>query len=85
MPGRDTLIRIAEYFAVSTDYLLDKTEILHPPAPPGNENPPAQAGQGEGWDSAEGRQLLDKISSLPAEDRQKVLEYVALLAGKPVG
>ena len=67
-PDNDTLVRIANRLNVSTDYLLEKTDIKKAPTPEEvNALPEAQA-------------LRDVMESLSPEDRQRVLEFGRNLA-----
>jgi transcriptional regulator with XRE-family HTH domain len=80
MPSNENLMKIASMFNVTTDYLLGRTDERYTPAQLGTEKTPTP--EGEGWDSVDGQQLLADFASLPAVDRQKVVEYAALLAAQ---
>lgn len=68
IPGGDTLNKIAEYFNVSTDYLL------------GNEQTPS----GNVYDqySAEDLEIAKLYAALPDDDRRALKEYLKYLADK---
>ena len=67
-PNSSYLNKISNYFNVSTDYLLGKTDIKKEPT-----------AQNEQLVSEELQKLIDASSSLSDEETQKVLEYVEFL------
>ena len=68
IPGGDTLNKIAEYFNVSTDYLL------------GNEKTPS----GNVYDqySEEDLEIAKLYAALPDDDRRALKDYLEYLADK---
>jgi transcriptional regulator with XRE-family HTH domain len=80
-PNAETLNKIAEYFNVTTSYLLGKSDVRHAPAPPGNEKSPAEAGLGDILPE-DARKFLDYYATLPDEDRRVLLEHAAFLAAR---
>lgn len=68
IPKGDTLELIAEYFNVSVDYLLGKTDIKKEQTD--SDNLPA---------SEEMQRLLKETSTLSDDEARKVREYVELL------
>ena len=71
MPSHDLIRQIALYFNVSTDYLLDNTdipsEIISSPAPPTASAPPI---------TPQDRELLRKYHELDQRGRQAVLDTI---------
>ncbi|WP_288311732.1 helix-turn-helix transcriptional regulator [uncultured Selenomonas sp.] len=71
MPSHDLIRQIALYFNVSTDYLLDNTdipsEIISSPAPPAASAPPI---------TPQDRELLRKYHELDQRGRQAVLDTI---------
>lgn len=67
IPSDDIKIKIAEFFNVSVDYLLGKTDTKTKAA---QDGPPL---------SQEQKELLSIISDLPSDDIKKALEYVEFL------
>ncbi len=66
-PNAKALLKISEYFNVSTDYLLGKTDKKNKTAPEGQPL------------TDEEKAILKKCEQLSVEDLHKVLEYVELL------
>jgi len=67
VPGGDTLSKIADYFHVSTDYLLGRTDD---PRPVGEEKEPAAVSEDDPLRSA----LLDNFDQLNQEGREKLVD-----------
>lgn len=66
-PSANAIAKIADYFGVSTDYLLGKDSQKQRTAPNGLPLTPEQI------------KLLDVTNDFPVEDLQKLLEYAELL------
>ena len=62
-PNRDTLIRLAKYFGVSTDYLLEVTDV--------RGTPPTVIDEGR-LDV----ELIERLASLTPEEQSKVDVFV---------
>lgn len=67
IPNGDILLKIAEYFDVSVDYLLGKTDKKNEATP--EEQPLTDAQEA----------LLNYCSDLSNEDLEKVIDYIELL------
>lgn len=67
VPHHGTLIKIADYFNVSVDYLLGKPETTEPEAP---------------TLSPEKQKILDACENLSPEQLEKVVEYVEFITAK---
>ena len=67
VPHHNTLIKIADYFGVSVDYLLGKTDTP--------ESPKSALSPGK-------QKIVDMCDSLSAEDLQKVIEYTEFIIAK---
>ena len=67
LPSAENLVKLADYFNVTTDYLLGRTgfllELTDNPTPAGTEDPYA---------SPEEHDLLAKIRALPPEKRKAI-------------
>lgn len=72
IPRETMLLKLADYFGVSVDYLLGKTEQ--------KEKPTAESGELEDEDTKELRELAEKLSP---ERLDLVLRFAELLAGLP--
>lgn len=68
-PDNATLMQIAELFDVSTDYLLEKTNVKKPPTP-------------EGMDglTEKQKQLLEVMRQLTPERQDELLRFAAFQA-----
>lgn len=76
IPSVDVLNTIANYFNVTTDYLLGRTED---PAPLNAKTPPAEA---EGELSETQRKVYDAVNELPDELADQALDYLQYLIDK---
>jgi transcriptional regulator with XRE-family HTH domain len=68
LPGATSLKKIADYFEVTVDYLLGKTDIKKEPTAQ-NEQPVSE----------ELQKLINASSSLSDEEATKVLEFVEFI------
>lgn len=73
VPKQDKLLKIAEYFDVSLDYLLGKSDIRNPY----KEAPEEEEDNIDLWLSK-----TDGYKELPEEDREKIMEYVKFMLEK---
>lgn len=74
VPGGDTLAKIADYFHVSTDYLLGRTDV-----PEGEGGSPIVSDE----EAALDQELISRLVQLTPEEREKVDAFVqGLLASR---